>query len=308
GTYDLRAVATDQTGHVDSEPKTVTVTYGDTTAPAAPEDLAALVDAADVRLTWAASPETDWASYRLYRDGRHVAEGLTEPRYTDGGAAAGPYDSAVRALDRDGNESAPSRSARAVVYALALEAPSWPVTSQATAELRGDGSRADTIVRIRRDGASLAQALATGGPFQVPGVPLVADGNVLVAQGEDAAGNRSIPSNEVVVIANAAPGAVSGLQGSVDVLTVSLSWQAPPDPDVVGYQVRRGDTLLTGSSRVTEAASVEASDGAGALAFDQDPGSAWLPSTAPATWTVNFPAVVLMDRVHLRFPAGELPE
>jgi len=308
GSYDLRAVATDQTGHVDPDPAIVAVTYGDTTAPAPPEGLEARVDAADIALTWTASPETDWASYRLYRDGHLLAEGLSEPHHTDAGVAPGTYDYTVTAVDGSGNESAPSRPARAVVYALQLEAPSWPVTSDATAALNGDGSRAGTTVRVRREGVAVTQATATGGPFHVEGVPLTADGNVLLAQGEDAAGNRSIPSNEVVVIANAAPGAVTGLQGSVDARTVSLSWQAPPDPDVVGYQVRRGDTLLTGSSRQTEAASVEASAGEGALAFDQDPGSAWQPDGAPATWTATFPAFVLVDRVHLRFPAGGVPE
>src|SRR6185503_4769962 len=69
GPYEVRAVATDQGGRTDPAPATVTVVYGDTTAPAPPQGVAVLVDGRSVSLTWSANTEDDLAGYHVFRGG-----------------------------------------------------------------------------------------------------------------------------------------------------------------------------------------------------------------------------------------------
>jgi subtilase family serine protease/flagellar hook assembly protein FlgD len=311
GTYDLRAVATDEGGRTDPAPESIGVIHGDVTPPAAPLALLAKVDGADVALAWTPSPESDFASYTVYRDGQRVATGVADAHSLDKNVTPGAYQYAATAVDADGNESAASDPASAIVYAVSLEPPAWPVVAGATASLHGDGARADTTVRLLRDGTYVAERASTGGAFAFDGVPLRPEGNVFTARGEDAAGNRSIPADEVVVISNTPPGAVTGLVPSVSGHTVRLAWDVVADADLFGYLVRRDGELRTPSTPQQAAAGFEASsDGANAaLAFDADPGTFWSPVTddGPAAWTVVFPKPVLLDRVHLRFPDGREP-
>jgi subtilase family serine protease len=313
GPHELRAVATDRSGNTDPDPARITVVYGDTTPPSAPAGLLARVDGTDVTLTWTPVDAPDVASYRLYRDGERIAEGLTEPRHVDSGLALATYVYVVTAVDADGNESAPSTSAEAVVYAVSLEQPAWPVVSASVGSVKGDGSRAETTVRVLRDDAAIAQGAGTGGAFAIDGVPLVPDGNVLRARGEDAAGNRSVASDEVVLISNAAPGPVTNLESAVDGKTVSLQWAPVSDADLVGYVVRRDGERLTPTATQDGAATVEATSTgwAAPFAFDGDPSTAWVvpASYGVQSWTVTFPQPVLVEQVRLRFapPEGSNP-
>ncbi len=307
GDYALRAVATDRGSLSDPDPAAITITYGDTTPPPAPVGLVARVDGADVGLSWTPSDAPDFATYRVYRDGQRLAEGLAEPRHTDPGLVPGSYEYRVTALDADGNESAPSAPALAVVYALRLDEPEWPVTTQPVATLTGDGARPETTLRVLRAGTPVAEAPGVRGRFRVEGVPLVPDGNLLSARGVDAEGNRSIVSNEIVLISNDPPGAVSDLRASVAGREVTLGWTPAAAPDLAGYVVRRDGRALTRTLPQTEATSIEATGGAGlpAAAFDADPDTAW-PAVTPSTgeWTVRFAAPVLVAHVRVRF-AGD---
>jgi subtilase family serine protease/flagellar hook assembly protein FlgD len=303
GPVELRAVATDHAGHADPDPAVLALVYGDTTPPPAPADLAARVDGADVSLEWAASDAPDLASYRVYRDGERVAEGILLPRLTDAGRPPARYEYVVTAVDADGNEGAPSLPAEAVVYALRLEEPSWPVTPATAATVRGDGARDDTTVRVTRDGQAVASVPASAGGFVVEAVPLAPGGNVLAARGEDAAGNRSLVSNEIVLVANDPPGAVSDLTATVDGHSVALEWGAVGDPDLHGYLLRRDGRRLTRTVPQEEATVFEASPDpqSATRAFDGDPGTAWPAAPAAGEWTVGFPAPVLVERVRIRF-------
>ena len=142
GAHELRAVATDRAGNTDPDPASITVTYGDTTAPPAPTGLVARVDGSDVALAWTAVDAADLATYRVYRDGERIAEGVAEPRHADPGLDPGTYEYAVTAVDGEGNESAPSAPAAAVVYVLRLDSPDWPVVVTPLAPVSGDGSPA----------------------------------------------------------------------------------------------------------------------------------------------------------------------
>ncbi len=309
GAYRLRAVATDQAGHTDPAPIAIDVVYGDVTPPDLPRDLTALVDADDVRLEWTPNGEADLAGYHVYRGGeRLTAEPQAEATFFDRDRPVGHYEYRVTAVDDEGNESTPA-TAGALVYALALHPPSYPVTEQDTAVIRGGGARQGTTLTLFRNGAPVSQApVERDGDFAVPGVALPLGGNVFRAEAVDTHGNRAIPSDEVVVIANRPPPDVTGLVASVTGTSVSLAWDPVTDPELAGYVVHRGEQLLTAPRPWTTAASIAATSSTSfsppANAFDGNPATAWLPVSLPASWTVTFAQPMLLDRITLGFDAG----
>jgi fibronectin type 3 domain-containing protein len=100
----------------------LTVTPRDTFAPSIPQNLAATVTGANgtsvahVDLSWAISSETDLLRYNVYRSDTANSTGaransvlLMTPVFRDESVAAGKqYFYRVTAIDRAGNESAPS--------------------------------------------------------------------------------------------------------------------------------------------------------------------------------------------------------
>lgn len=302
GDVALQAVATDGTGNTDPDPPAITVVFGDTTPPPALVGLVALVDGEDVSLTWTASDASDFVEYRVYRDGARIAEGLTTPDHVDAGLEIETYGYAVTAVDADGNESSPSDTAQAVVYAPALDVPSWPLVETPAVMVAGDGSRTGTTVKVMSGPVSLGEVPGTGGAFAVP-VSLAPDGNRLHARGEDAAGNRSLPSNGIVLISNAPPGGVSGLDASVSGDDVTLQWSPVSDADLFGYRVDRGGMPLTQTVSQDQASTLHATvePGDAPLAFDQNPATAWPAAPAAGEWRIELPSAVLVERIRLRF-------
>ena len=307
GDYELRAVAIDRGGRVDPAPASITVTYGDATPPARPRDLVAHVDGSDVQLAWSAGHEADLEGYQVYRD--HTLVGhvpASEPTaFADPGVALGRHEYEVSATDDDGNEGAPSDAADALVYALSLDV-AFPVTVEATTALSGRGSHEGISVQVFREATLVAETPGTDETFTVPAVTLTSGGNIFHARGRDPQGNRSIASDEAVLILNEPPAAVPGLGSTVDGHDVSLTWGAVGDADLFGYVVRRGAQVLTGSSLQTEAAVGASSTRSGFSAegaFDGDPLTAWLPDpeSLPGIWSADFTIPVLVDRVTLRF-------
>ncbi|MEX2645275.1 MAG: S8 family serine peptidase [Gaiellaceae bacterium] len=95
-------------------------TEPDLTPPAAPSALTATAGVESVSLDWADNIESDLASYRVYRDGVQVVT-TTASAYADGGLQAGvTYRYHVTAVDRSGNESAPSGQASAIPRAAPI--------------------------------------------------------------------------------------------------------------------------------------------------------------------------------------------
>ena len=79
----------------------------DTFPPAVPAGLSAVPGSRSIELVWERNTEKDLASYRVFRDGKQVAEGLTAPAYSDRDVKPGTkYTYQVSALDNAGNESA----------------------------------------------------------------------------------------------------------------------------------------------------------------------------------------------------------
>ena len=298
GDYDVRAVATDDAGLADAAPASVGVTLGDTTPPATPADLAALVDGASVQVSWTANGEGDLAGYHVDRDGaRLTGAALATPTFADLGRADGFYEYAVVAVDADGNESV-AALVSVVVYGLAFD-DRFPVVQGASVTLAGGGGRADTTVEITDDGAAVvASAAAEGDRFSVPGVSLAAGVNRLSASGVDAAGNRSRVAGPLTLMSNAPPGPVTGLTANGTGFDVELGWDPVTDSDLFGYLVSRDGERLTGTVPQTTAAEIIPTAGDGTLAFDSDEATTWQPAGS-ATWTVTFPAPVLVERIEI---------
>jgi subtilase family serine protease/flagellar hook assembly protein FlgD/WD40 repeat protein len=308
GPYNLRAVARDTGGRVDPDPEAITVIYGDATAPPTPPQVRTQVDGVDVKVTWQAVNATDLAGYNVYRDDELITPApITETTLDDLDLDLGPYRYSVTAVDEDGNESGPG-SADALVYRLELEQP-YPVVNLGATSLRGDGAQANTTIDVLDDDDTVlaSGAAASAGPYDVAGVPLVLGGNLLHTVGSDIAGNRSVASPAIVVIANDPPPAVTGAAATVNGRDVALTWDPVSDPELVGYVVRRGNERLTLGAAQTQAASLQASSTypccgfSPAAAFDGNSSTAWIPATIPADWTITFPSAVPVESVRLTF-------
>jgi hypothetical protein len=80
-------------------------------APAVPAGVSPVPGTRSIELVWERNAEKDFASYRIYRDGKQIAEGLTAPAYSDRDVKPGvKYSYQVTAVDTTGNESAKSQA------------------------------------------------------------------------------------------------------------------------------------------------------------------------------------------------------
>jgi hypothetical protein len=128
--YSVRtAIPVDGTSVESSDSAPAVVTPRDIFPPAVPQGLAAAVivgsptNAPEVQLSWSINMETDLAGYRLYRSEQQDTPGqlvttdlLLSPVYRDTSVQPGhTYWYSVTAVDRSGNESAPSARVAAEV-------------------------------------------------------------------------------------------------------------------------------------------------------------------------------------------------
>ena len=121
--YVIRSVVDSPGGPLESsDSQQAVVTPKDTFPPAAPQDLVAAAQSsplsgpAVVELSWSINVEPDLAGYRVYRSSQQGSQGalltpdlLRSPSYRDTSVEVGQhYWYTVTAVDRSGNESAPS--------------------------------------------------------------------------------------------------------------------------------------------------------------------------------------------------------
>ena len=84
--------------------------------PAVPAGISPVPGTRSIELVWDRNTEKDFASYRVYRGGQRIAEGLTAPNFSDRDVKAGvKYEYQVSAVDTAGNESAKSPAVEATL-------------------------------------------------------------------------------------------------------------------------------------------------------------------------------------------------
>ena len=251
GLYHLRATATDLGGQTDPAPDQVSVSFQDLQPPPAVTSPSATVDGDQVTLTWPAVSAADLAGYHVERR-EDVADSdflrlTTTPTmatgYVDSGVPDGRHLYRVVAVDEWANEANPSPAASATVYLPVFDSVDSP-TSVFTTTVTGSAISADGPVsgqvQAEIEGPSGVTALpavtTVGGAFTLAGVPLEAGTNTLRAAVLDAGGHRSRVA-ETQILAGNVPSRPTGLSPTVTGNRVDLTWNANPEPDILGYFV-----------------------------------------------------------------------
>ncbi len=318
GDYHLRAAATDKGGKTDPSPAHITVTYIDLTAPSAPQDLSALTKGQEVTFTWTANTETDLNGYNIYRaDGTTRAKLntsiITATTYQDSGLADGAYTYEVTAADIHNNESKPSNSAAAKIYAPVISQPYTP-TGQNVIQVQGSKVEANDSVEILVETAAgyesrVETTADTDGKFNAA-MTLASGENRITAKARVAAGNTSRVSNTVIVVYNEPPAAPTGLVASVQGYDVSLTWNANTEADLAGYNLyREGEKVNAPQSATRGDITASYSDAYDlpSLAFDSDPSTYWIGpygygGFGPVVWwEIKLPAPELINHVEIHW-------
>ncbi|MGD7707097.1 LamG-like jellyroll fold domain-containing protein [Microlunatus sp. Y2014] len=241
--------------------------YVDDAAPTAPTNLAAVLDARQVELTWTAS--TDDVGIEAYEVHRGSTADFTPSPDTLVGASdttsftvdegvPGTTWFTVVAIDPGGNRSAASAAVQVVVPDTTAPATPDGVTAElsgTTAQLSWAAATDDVGVVGYQVHRGTTVGFTPGADSLLAQVSSTSYEDADLAIGEyfykiiavDAAGNASPPSTPVS--ANVAapdttpPGPVSGLTVVLSGTTAQLSWTAATDDvGISGYQVHRGTT------------------------------------------------------------------
>lgn len=291
GDFELRAVATDDNGATDPAAPAILVTYADLTPPSAPLDLVAAVDGGDVTLDWSASPEFDVIGYHVDRAGadgtseRLTATPVATPGYLDEALADGPYEYAVIAVDDSDNESEPSAPATARVATPRLTQPYTP-TRQSIAALSGVSAYLGTAAGEIASGTGTAPIPPVGtdadGGFVWSDLPLADGVNTLTVRVTDPAGNRTRDA-AVDVTVGAPPTAPASVVASpgAGANEVVVTWDANPEPDVVGYRPWRDGSSVLAPATIADATASASTEsfppGSAEMAIDGDGATYWAP-------------------------------
>jgi chitodextrinase len=230
----------------------------DTISPSIPTGVTAVSPGAggddSVTVSWTASTDNRAvASYDIYRNGVVIGN-TTGTTFTDDGLAAGvSFAYRVQAIDTSGNRSAGSPPINVTVAGADVSPPSIPVGLAATVEgsnvtltwTASTDNRGVTGYAVFRNGAYIGWA--NGTTFTNTGVPIGTYNYTLRAF--DAANNRSDRSAPLSVTVGGAdtepPTSPTGLAGTVDGSTVTLTWNASTDNrGVTGYAVYRNGAYI----------------------------------------------------------------
>jgi len=253
GDYELRAVATDNGAKTDPAPASITVTFIDLTRPTQVIGLVTPVNGGDVSLSWTANTETDIAGYHIDRtDENNVTTRITTALVTtntfvDAGIVDGNYRYTVVAVDTSDNEGDPSGESEAIVYTPVLDQPFTP-TKATLVTLSGEGIGSATVSGevVTTSGTTSLPSASTDvdNRFVIADVALETGNNEFTVRLTDSAGNISKDAT-VIVVQGQAPSQPTGLTAAAAGFDVSLTWNANPETDIVGYRIfRNGESLL----------------------------------------------------------------
>lgn len=284
GDYELRAEASDRSGQDDPTPALVMVTYADLTPPSQVIGLNAHAEGGDALLSWTAVDADDLAHYRVERrqgefgtfvSVAEVAAGTTT--LVDAVPEDGEWQYQITAVDSNGNAGEPSALDNARVFSIEVEAPFSPIVVLTT-PLHGRSPVAGQL-RVARASAGAPLELSTQsvgeGAFDLTAVPLLAGENQLLLTVTDAEQNTSRLA-EAWVSTGALPSVPTGLAVAVINHQVSATWNANPEPDVIGYRLFRRDSpaLVERDLNDLTATAAQPFD-APEAAIDGDPATAW---------------------------------
>lgn len=303
GTYQLRAVATDLSGHTDPAPTAITVERKSLDRPQTPSGLTALVDGGDVTLNWSASESSDVLGYQVERIDVAGTEGqnttirltttpVTVTTFVDKDRPDGNYQYQVLAVDNDNNESDPTPALAVVVYTTKLKQPYTPVAQESSSVTGSSVNATDsvTLVSSPDTGTPDTQSLTPDaeGHFSADVVPLAKGANVMTAQQTDAMGNRSKAGTARVARGDppAAPATVTAVaSGSV----YQATWAASASADVAGYVVQldqQPDPQPFSFITATASTIIASYDGASS-AIDSNNFSYWQPAAADVNASIE---------------------
>ncbi len=115
--YEVQSIEKSGDKYAESEAsKPSTFKPEDKYPPAVPTSVTAVAGSRNIELTWERNTEKDLAAYRVYRDGKKIADGLTAPSYSDREVKPGmKYSYQVSSVDGAGNESMLSAPAEAAI-------------------------------------------------------------------------------------------------------------------------------------------------------------------------------------------------
>lgn len=115
--YMVQSIQKTEQGYAESELSEVTTIQPvDKYPPAVPVGATAVPGTRTIELVWNRNTEKDFAGYRIYRDGKQIAEGLTAPAFSDRDVQPRvTYRYQVSAVDTAGNESARSAPVAATI-------------------------------------------------------------------------------------------------------------------------------------------------------------------------------------------------
>ena len=286
GTYEFRATATDFSGQIGPASSLVQAIYTDLTRPAGIQDLVALTDGDTVNLTWQAVTDSDLDGYIIERtlEGeapvRLSADPVSQANYSDTAVPDGRYTYRVFAIDEFENEGDAAED-EALVYLPSLPQPPTPIWDLASEALAGSGAEErtyDVLVQVQRPSGteSLPSLVSTdAGAFTVPAPAVERGRNVVRVRLRDDQGNLSREARAVVV-SRARPSEPTGVQSQASGLDVSVTWNASPEPNVVGYRLLRDGEITDPLVPIANLTAELVGRGFGAeRAIDQDPGTQW---------------------------------
>ena len=317
GDYQVKAVATDHGGKIDSAPSYIAITYTDLTAPGAPADLRAATDGKNVSLSWANNGEPDFNGYNIYRTSGTARTKVNSVlvkalSYQDVDLNDGNYGYDITGIDTYENESEPSSVALARVFAPILM-PSAQVVTQPTASITGGNATLNAAMEIFRETAtgtsSAGKTVADDqGNFSLQDVPLLPGDNKITAKATDSAGNVSRTSEPVLVAYYEPPSAPTGFLASVQGTTVGLAWSPNPESNIAGYNIYRDGAKLNIATTQTSGqtlASFSANYYYPWKAFDGSSSSVWktgnYDGALSSWWEVDFPAQELISRLDINW-------
>ncbi|MDC6167882.1 CARDB domain-containing protein [Paucibacter sp. XJ19-41] len=314
GSYQVRAVATDDGNKTDPTPGFITVLVTDLRKPEPATALTARVAGGDVTLNWQVSASSFASGYHVDRVNadqsvtRLTGSPITETTLKDLGRPDASYAYRVVALSHGGTESDPSNTAYAVVFTPEFEQPLTP-TADVNLVLQGLTRNQHQVLLQTQAGQPVAEVRSDdNGIYQFASLPLALGDNRFQIVARDDEGNTS-----KTVFWHArrgvAPAAPTGLNAQVTDHNVNLSWAANAEADLLGYL-----PLLEGQARGGDAgpgsATASSSDPSGnnyqpfrAVAADANTG--WRPHYAErlrGQWLeVQLGSQRLMDSVKLRW-------